>query len=41
MQMSGLTLKMSLKQSDFKNEIIAYNASVSRLATTFLHWMSF
>lgn len=39
--MSGLTLKNSLKQSDLENEIIAYNASVSRLAMTFLHQMTF
>lgn len=39
--MSGLSLKKSLKQSDFQNEITAYNASVPRLAMTFLHLMTF
>lgn len=41
MQMSGLSLKKSLKQSDLQNEIIAYNTSVSGLAMTFLHLVTF
>jgi len=41
MQMSGLSLKKTLNQSDLQNEITAYNASVPRLAMTFLHLMTF
>lgn len=41
MQMSGLSLKKTLKQSDLQNEITTYNASVPRLAVTFLHLITF
>lgn len=41
MQMSGLSAKKTLCQSDLQNEITKYNVSAHRLAMTFLHLMTF